>query len=229
MERRKDMTAEAFPGATGTLPLASSADLVARAQRGEEAAFAALFKAYNRRVYWLCLRMAGSPAEAEDLTQEVFLKLFRKISTFRGESTFSTWLHRLAVNEILMHLRKKRLDTVPLEGDDASHEGPAKREHGTDDLRLTGTVDRITLDRAVAELPFGYRTAFLLHDVEGYEHSEIARIMNWSAGNSKSQLHKARRKLRVGLRPHGGRVGSSRPHSLSGHIFGKRFSATCGL
>jgi RNA polymerase sigma-70 factor, ECF subfamily len=103
MERRKDMTAEAFPRATGTLPLASSADLVARAQRGEEAAFAALFKVYNRRVYWLCLRMAGSPAEAEDLTQEVFLKLFRKISTFRGESAFSTWLHRLAVNEILMH------------------------------------------------------------------------------------------------------------------------------
>jgi RNA polymerase sigma-70 factor, ECF subfamily len=229
MERRKDMTAEAFPGAAGTLPLASSADLVARAQRGEEAAFAALFEAYNRRVYWLSLRMAGSPAEAEDLTQEVFLKVFRKISTFRGESAFSTWLHRLAVNEILMHLRKKRLETVPLEGDDAAHEGPAKREHGNDDLHLTGTVDRITLDRAVAELPFGYRSAFLLHDVEGYEHSEIARIMNWSVGNSKSQLHKARRKLRVGLRLHGGKMRSSQPRSLSGHIFGKRFSAACGL
>jgi RNA polymerase sigma-70 factor (ECF subfamily) len=222
------MTEEAFSGATGTLPLTSSADLVARAQRGEEAAFAALFKAYNRRIYSLCLRMTGSPAEAEDLTQEVFLKVFRKISTFRGESTFSTWLHRVAVNEILMRLRKKRLDTVPLEGDDASHEGPAKWEHGNDDLHLTGTVDRITLDRAVAELPFGYRTAFLLHDVEGYEHSEIARAMNWSVGNSKSQLHKARRKLRVWLRLHGGKAGSSQPRSLSGHIFGKRFSAACG-
>ncbi len=196
MERRKDMTAKAFSGATGTLPHASSADLVARAQQGEEAAFTALFEAYNRRVYWVCLRMAGSPAEAEDLTQEVFLKVFRKISTFRGESSFATWLHRLAVNEILMHLRQKRLDTVSLEGDDTSHVGPTKWEYGNDDPQLTGTVDRITLDRAVAQLPFGYRTAFVLYDVSGYQHSEIARIMNWSVGNSKSQLHKARRKLR---------------------------------
>jgi RNA polymerase sigma-70 factor, ECF subfamily len=196
MERRRDMTAKAFSGATGILPHASSADLVARAQRGEEDAFAALFKAYNRRIYSVGLRMTGSPAEAEDLTQEVFLKVFRKISTFRGESTFATWLHRLAVNEILMHLRKKRLDTVPLEGDDASHEGPAQREHGNDDPQLTGTVDRITLDRAVAELPPGFRTAFVLYDLRGYQHSEIARMMHWSVGNSKSQLHKARRKLR---------------------------------
>jgi RNA polymerase sigma-70 factor, ECF subfamily len=228
MERRNDMTAKAFSGATGTLPPALSADLVTRAQRGEEAAFAVLFKAYNRRIYSVCLRMAGSPVEAEDLTQEVFLKVFRKISTFRGESMFATWLHRLAVNEILMHLRRKRLDIVPLEGCDASHEGPAKWEHGNDDLQLTGTVDRVTLDRAVAELPFGYRTAFLLHDVEGYEHSEIARAMNWSVGNSKSQLHKARRKLRVWFRLYGGKAGSSQSRSLSGHILGKRFSAACG-
>ena len=225
MERRNDMTAEDFSGATSTLPLALSADLVARAQRGEEAAFAALFKAYSRCIYSVCLRMAGSPAEAEDLTQEVFLKVFRKISTFRGESTFATWLHRLAVNEILMHLRKKRFDTVPLEGNGASHEGPAKWEHGNDDLQLTGTVDRITLDRAVAALPVGCRTAFLLHDVEGYDHSEIARVMNWSVGNSKSQLHKARRKLRVWFRLHAGKAGSSQSRSLSGHILGKRYSA----
>ena len=189
-----------------TVAPASDADLVARAQRGEEAAFAALFKAHNRHIYCVCLRMAGSPEQAEDLTQEVFLKVFRKVSTFRGESTFSTWLHRLAVNEVLMHLRKKRLDEVSLDAVEGWHGGSLKWESGNDDLELTGTVDRITLDRAVAELPRGYRTAFLLHDVEGYEHTEIARITNWSVGNSKSQLHKARRKLRAWLRLHGGQA-----------------------
>ena len=163
---------------------ASDADFVARAQRGEEGGFAALFKTYKRRVYSLCLRMTGSPAESEDLTQEVFLKVFRKISTFRGDSTFSTWLHRLAINEVLMHVRKKRLDEVPLGGLDTWDERLAQKDYGKDDLRLAGTVDRITLNRAVAELPPGYRSSFLLHDVEGYEHNEIARIMSWSAGNS---------------------------------------------
>ncbi len=171
-----------------------------RAQRGEEAAFAALFnfKAYNRRIYSVCLRMTGSQAEAEDLTQEVFLKLFRKIATFRGKSRFSTWLHRLAVNEVLMYLRRKRLDTVSLDGVDASRGDPLKpeyrREYGNDDLQPTGTVDRITLEKTVAELPPGFRTAFVLYDLSGYQHSEIARIMNCSVCNSKSQLHKARRR-----------------------------------
>jgi RNA polymerase sigma-70 factor, ECF subfamily len=183
-------------GSTGALAVPSNADLVAGAQRGEEAAFAALFKAYNRRIYSVCLRMTRSAAEAEDLTQEAFLKLFRKISTFRGESTFATWLHRLAVNETLMHLRKQRLDTVSLDGVNARHEGRAKWEYGNDDLQLRGAVDRITLEKTVAELPPGFRTAFVLYDLSGYQHSEIARIMNCSVGNSKSQLHKARRKLR---------------------------------
>jgi RNA polymerase sigma-70 factor (ECF subfamily) len=156
----------------------------------------------------------------------MFLKAFRKMSTFRGESTFATWRHRLAVDEILMHLRKKRLGTVPLEADDALHEGPAKWEHGDDDLQLTGTVERIMLDRAVAELPFGYRTAFLLHDGEGYEHSEIARVMNWSVGNSKSQLHKTR-KLRVWFRLQGGDAGSSQSRSLPADIPAKLYSAAC--
>jgi RNA polymerase sigma-70 factor, ECF subfamily len=191
------MTAKGFSGSPSALAAAPSADLVARAQRGEESAFAALFTAYNRRIYCVCLRMAGSQAEAEDLTQEVFLKLFRKIATFRGESRFSTWLHRLAVNEVLMYLRRKRLDTVSLEGAEADpQKAEYRREYGNDDLRLTATLDRISLNRAVTALPPGYRAAFLLHDVEGYEHSEIARMRNWSVGNSKSQLHKARRRLR---------------------------------
>ena len=181
---------------------APETQLIARAQRGDEAAFAALFEAHKRRVYSLCLRMVGDPAEAEDLSQEAFLQLFRKIGTFRGESAFSTWLHRLVVNVVLMHLRKKGIQQVPLEESDNSQEEPVKREYGDYDKRLLGSVDRISLDRAIAQLPPGYRAVFVLHDVEGYEHNEIAQIMNYSIGNSKSQLHKARLKLRDWLRGH---------------------------
>jgi RNA polymerase sigma-70 factor (ECF subfamily) len=179
---------------------APETQLIARAQSGDEAAFEALFDAHKRRVYSLCLRMTSNTAEAEDLTQEAFLQLFRKISTFRGESAFSTWLHRLAVNVVLMHLRKKGLQQVSLDEVDTSHDEPVKRDYGDDDRRLLGTIDRITLSRAIEALPRGYRAVFVLHDVEGYEHNEIAQIMNCSVGNSKSQLHKARMKLREWLR-----------------------------
>lgn len=144
--------------------------------------------------------MTGDTTEAEDLTQEAFLQLFRKISTFRGESAFTTWLHRLVVNVVLMHLRKKGLLQVSLDEVDTSQEEPVKRDYGDDDRRLIGSIDRIRLDRAIAALPPGYRTVFVLHDVEGYEHNEIAQIMDCSTGNSKSQLHKARLKLREYLR-----------------------------
>ena len=179
---------------------ATETQLIARAQRGDEAAFSALFETHKRRVYSLCLRMTGNTAEAEDLTQESFLQLFRKISTFRGESAFSTWLHRLVVNVVLMHLRKKGLQQVSLDETDNSQEEPVKRDYGDDDRRLLGSVDRISLLRAIAELPPGYRAVFVLHDVEGYEHNEIAKIMDCSIGNSKSQLHKARMKLREWFR-----------------------------
>jgi RNA polymerase sigma-70 factor, ECF subfamily len=178
----------------------SEAQLIARAQRGDEEAFATLYDTHKRRVYSLCLRMTGNIAEAEDLTQEAFLQLFRKISTFRGESAFSTWLHRLAVNVVLMHLRRKGLLQVSLDETDSSQDEPVKRDYGDDDRRLMGSVDRISLNRAISGLPPGYRTVFVLHDVEGYEHNEIAEIMNCSVGNSKSQLHKARMKLREQLR-----------------------------
>ena len=178
---------------------ASDAQLIARAQRGDEDAFAALFEAHKRRVYSLCLRMTGNTAEAEDLTQEAFLQLYRKISTFRGESAFSTWLHRLAVNVVLMHLRRKGLQQISLDEVDTSQDEPVKRDYGSDDRRLTGSVERIGLQNAIADLPPGYRTVFVLHDVEGYEHNEIAEIMKCSVGNSKSQLHKARMKLRERL------------------------------
>jgi RNA polymerase sigma-70 factor, ECF subfamily len=179
---------------------ASQSQLIARAQRGEEEAFAELFELHKRRVYSLCLRMTGDTAEAEDLTQEAFLQLFRKIATFRGESAFSTWLHRLVVNVVLMHLRRKGLQKVSLDEADTSQEEPVKREYGDDDRRLLGSVERIALKNAIEELPPGYRAIFVLHDVEGYEHNEIAQIMNCSVGNSKSQLHKARLKLREALR-----------------------------
>jgi RNA polymerase sigma-70 factor, ECF subfamily len=175
---------------------ASETQLIARAQRGDEAAFAVLFEVHKRRVYSLCLRMTGNTAEAEDLTQEAFLQLFRKISTFRGEAAFSTWLHRLAVNVVLMHLRKKGLQLVSLDETDDAQGEPVKRDYGRDDQRLVGSIDRMSLTRAIEELPPGYRTVFVLHDIEGYEHNEIAEIMGCSVGNSKSQLHKARMKLR---------------------------------
>jgi RNA polymerase sigma-70 factor (ECF subfamily) len=187
---------------------AADTQLIARAQRGDEEAFAAIFEAHKRRVYSLCLRMTGNTAEAEDLTQEAFLQLFRKISTFRGESAFSTWLHRLAVNVVLMHLRKKGLQQISLDEVDNSQDEPVKRDYGGDDRRLTGSVDRIGLQKAIADLPPGYRAVFVLHDVEGYEHNEIAEIMKCSVGNSKSQLHKARMKLRERLRQERG-VGSA--------------------
>ena len=183
-----------------TTKAASDSQLIARAQSGDEQAFAALFEAHKRRVYSLCLRMTGNVAEAEDLTQEAFLQLFRKIGTFRGESAFSTWLHRLVVNVVLMHLRKKGLQQVSLDETDTSLEEPVKRDYGDEDRRLIGSIDRITLARAIGKLPPGYRAVFVLHDMEGYEHNEIAGILNCSVGNSKSQLHKARMKLREALR-----------------------------
>jgi len=140
--------------------------------------------------------MTANTAAAEDLTQEAFLQLFRKIGTFRGESAFSTWLHRMAVNVVLMQLRKKGLPSVPLEETMETDGESAKKEPGAEDARLAGSIDRLQLEESIAALPPGYRTIFVLHDVEGYEHNEIADLVGCSIGNSKSQLHKARMKLR---------------------------------
>lgn len=192
------------------LKLVSEAHLVALAQAGDEAAFRALFECHKRRVYTLCLRMTHVNADAEDLTQEIFLQVFRKIATFRAEALFSTWLHRVAVNEILMHLRKKRILEISLDEPDVVQDEPLKREYAQDDLQLSGVVDRFTLSTALAELSDGYREVLLLHDMEGYRHNEIAQIRNCSIGNSKSQLHKARRKLREWFRLHCGRKPSGK-------------------
>jgi len=173
------------------------ADAIERARQGDETAFQALYDRHKRRVYSLCLRMTANTAEAEDLTQEAFLQLYRKIGTFRGESAFSTWLHRLSVNVVLMHLRKKNLPVVSLEETtQVGEEDTPKKDFGAEDLSLAGSIDRLQLQKAVDNLPPGYRTIFVLHDIEGYEHNEIAGIVGCSIGNSKSQLHKARMKLR---------------------------------
>ena len=182
-----------------TEPVAwTEAEAIRRSQAGDSAAFDFLYQLHGRRVYALCLRMVNNPADAEDLMQEAFLQLFRKIGTFRGESAFSTWLHRMTVNVVLVRLRRKSLPTDSLEEtlDPDQEKGSAKRDLGAPDLRLSGAVDRVNLERSIEQLPPGYRTVFVLHDVQGYEHNEIADIMGCSVGNSKSQLHKARTRLR---------------------------------
>ncbi|MGC2152094.1 MAG: sigma-70 family RNA polymerase sigma factor, partial [Terriglobales bacterium] len=171
-------------------------EAIERAKQGDEAAFETLYQLHKRRVYSLCLRMVSNPSQAEDLAQEAFLQLFRKIATFRGESAFSTWLHRMTVNVVLMQLRKKGLPSVSLEETLEADEETPRKEFGADDAKLRGSVDRLQLQRAIDRLPPGYRTVFVLHDVEGFEHNEIAQMVGCSIGNSKSQLHKARLKLR---------------------------------
>lgn len=202
MPKRNEETAAPRPvGRTSFTPINPpnpiEDDVLARAQAGDHQAFAQLYALHKRRIYSLCLRMVGNIAEAEDLTQEAFLQLHRKIGTFRGDSAFSTWLHRLAVNVVLMHLRRKGLPQVSLEEtlEPSQDDGPRK-DIGARDLTLSGSIDRVTLERAIENLPPGYRLVFVLHDVEGYEHNEIAEMLDCSIGNSKSQLHKARMKLR---------------------------------
>src|SRR6266567_6753068 len=192
----------AHPSATPSTSSSSpDADVLARAQAGDHYAFAQLYALHKRRIYSLCLRMVGNVAEAEDLTQEAFLQLHRKIATFRGDSAFSTWLHRLSINVVLMHLRKKGLPLMSLdEAMEPSYDDGPGRSFGAPDLSLTGSIDRLALERAVAALPAGYRLIFVLHDVEGFEHNEIAAMLDCSVGNSKSQLHKARLKLRDAMR-----------------------------
>ena len=180
---------------SATVPVDS--EVVRRVQQGDADAFATLFHAHKARIYSVCLRMTNNAAEAEDLTQDAFLQVFRKIATFRGDSAFSTWLHRIAVNTVLMHFRKKSLSQVSLDEPYSNSDGSkVRREYGTRDTHLAGCVDRVALASAIKELPQGYRTIFVLHEVEGYEHQEIAELLGCSVGNSKSQLHKAKLRIR---------------------------------
>lgn len=168
-------------------------ELCQLAAAGSLPAFEIIYQRYNRRTYSLALRMTGSVTEAEDLTQEVFIQLFRKIGSFRGDSAFSTWLHRMTVNQVLMHFRRR---SVKNERTSEDGEMPEQTVSGSANPNKMQVIDRIALKNAIAELPKGYKTVFILHDVEGFEHEEVARKMGISVGTSKSQLHKARLKLR---------------------------------
>jgi len=167
--------------------------LAKEAANGVMTSWGLLYERHSKRVYALCLRMTGNPAEAEDLTHEVFLQVWRTIGAFRGDSQFTTWLYRLTVNQVLMHFRRattrREALQVDCENELVMFAGPT-----------TPIIDRIGLKTAVASLPAGCRSVFLLFDVEGYKHEQIADIFGCSVGNSKSQLHKARKKLRHILR-----------------------------
>jgi RNA polymerase sigma-70 factor (ECF subfamily) len=180
----------------------SERSLVQRAQRGDEQAFAALFQLHKKRVYSVCLQMTKDVADAEDLTQEAFMQVFRSVNSFRGDSAFSTWLYRVAVNTVLMKLRRRKSPPVLSLDEPVSSDSPSlKREVGKQDPSLSGAIDRIALRRALEELPGGCRQIFDLHEVEGYQHHEIAELLQCSIGNSKSQLHKAKLKMRDLLLP----------------------------
>jgi RNA polymerase sigma-70 factor (ECF subfamily) len=173
-------------------------DIVRGAQRGERESLTWIYNTYHRRIYNLCYRMIHDGADAEDLTHDVFVQVFRRVETFRGDSAFATWLHRLAVNIVLMELRSrksKRNQLTPIETKKEDEE-ESYEQFGFEDGRLRASLDRVMLEGALRDLPPGYRLVFLLHDVHGYEHQEIAEILCCSVGNCKSQLHKARMKLR---------------------------------
>ncbi|HET8923133.1 MAG TPA: sigma-70 family RNA polymerase sigma factor [Candidatus Acidoferrum sp.] len=176
----------------------NEAEAIRLARSGDAAAFECLYRLHSRRVYALCRRMVGDPNQAEDLTQGTFLLLFRKIHTFRYESAFSTWLHRLTVNVVLMHLRKKSPPTVSIEAtyDPDDETCWLSVDASALDPLLAGSIDRVNLERCIERLPVGYRTIFVLHDIQGYEHHEIGEMLGRSEGDSKSQLHKARTRLR---------------------------------
>src|ERR1700704_1409489 len=180
----------------------SERSLVQRAQRGDEAAFATLFQLHKKRVYSVCLQMTKDVADAEDLTQEAFLQVFRSVNSFRGDSAFSTWLYRIAVNTVLMKLRRRKSPPLVSLDEPVSSDTPSlKRDVGRADPSLSGAVDRIALNRAIEDLPAGCRQIFDLHEVKGYQHHEIAQLLQCSIGNSKSQLHKAKMKMRDVLLP----------------------------
>jgi len=176
------------------------AEAIEQAKAGVASAFEYLYKMHSKNVYGVCLRMVKNTAEAEDLTQQAFLQLFRKIGTFRGESGFSTWLHRVTVNLVLMHLRRRKPTESLEELEPNNLEGEVRREFGREDPSVAGAVDRLNLARAIGQLPAGYKKFFLLHDIFGYEHQEIADRLGCSLGCSKSQLHRARKRLRKLLR-----------------------------
>ena len=175
------------------LSKAKDFDITQAAADGDMTAFEEIYQRHHRRVYSICLRMLQNAFEAEDLTQDVFIQLYRKVGSFRGDSAFTTWLHRLTVNQVLMHFRKRN---VKFEKTTEEGETPDQIVAGTANPDKMPIVDKIALENAIEQLPDGYKNVFVLHDVEGFEHEEVAKILGCSVGTSKSQLHKARLKRR---------------------------------
>ena len=169
-------------------------DLVARARAGDGDAFETIYRQNASRIYTLACRMAGSPEDGEDLLQEIFLQAHRKLESFKGDASIGTWLYRLAVNHCLDYVRSRRAKmsklTETLDAE-SSLEPVARRET---------PVARLDLQRAIERLPEGCREAFVLHDVEGFDHKEVAGLLGIAEGTSKSQVFKARMKLRGYLR-----------------------------
>ena len=163
------------------------------AAAGDVDAFERIYRRHHLRVYSVCLRMVRDRSLAEDLTQEVFIQLYRKLHTFRGDSSIGTWLHRLTVNQVLMHLRKPIVKSERTADDETT---PVQIAKGTANPRRMAVLDRIALNEAIAQLAPGYRMVLLLHDVHGYEHEQIGKILGCAVGTSKSQLHKARLRIR---------------------------------
>lgn len=169
----------------------SDAELAARCRAGDVGAFEALYRQHAGRLFAVACRLAGSVDTAEDLLQEIFLLAFKKLETYKGEAALGTWLYRLAINCCLDYVRSRSAKNAKLTGslEDLAAPTPAA-------LR-DAPVERIDLDRAIAQLPDGYREAFVLHDVEGFDHKEVARLLGVAEGTSKSQVFKARLRLRA--------------------------------
>ena len=156
-------------------------------------AFEEIYRLHHKRVYSICFRMVRNASDAEDLTQQVFIQLFRKLHQFRGESSFTTWLHRMTVNQVLMHFRRRLVKTEKITEDGST---PVRIVSGTENPSRMALIDRIALNQAISQLPTGYRMVFILHDLEGFDHFEIGKMLGCAVGTSKSQLHKARQRLR---------------------------------
>ena len=175
--------------------MVSDRDLVSRCQAGDTAAFETLYQRYAARLYALVYRMARSRADADDLLQEIFLLAFRRLGTFRGESSIGTWLYRLAMNRCLDHIRSRaaKNDAVTGSLDEGALAAAPRYAPGA------VSPTRLDLERAIGRLPEGCRAAFLLHDVEGFDHREVGAMLGIAEGTSKSQVHKARLRIRAFL------------------------------
>lgn len=181
-------------GPSAPVPRQDELALAERCRKGDLGAFEELYRTHAGRLYGVAFRMVGNAADAEDLLQEIFLAAHRKLDSFRGESALGTWLYRLAVNLCLDYLRSRTGRAIQVT--DPLDDEPALAEAGGRGL-AERTVSKMDLERALAQLPEGCRTAFILHDVEGLEHREVAEVMGIAEGTSKSQVHKARLRLRL--------------------------------